>query len=311
MNKFWLLVLSLLLFSCTQPPNNRIVLKVNQTEFTLEQFSQRLLEKLKAIDAHYTKDPKLFTSLKKQVQKELITEVILIQWAKKKSKLPSEHQLNEEIKNLISTNANRPEVDSLKEPNANLTQLKHSVQIQLIKRNLLDDLIQQTEVTDKEAKEYYEKHKSELAYTYIKLRQIFVDNSEVAEKVLELIKKRPRDFEDLAQKYSLSAASQGGNLGEVRKGHSKLFDALFNKPRGPIFKVYDSPQGHHIFKIVEPAKQANQSFEKAKLTVVRAIKEEKSQELYLHWLEEQVKNISVEIDDELIAAIEPFYQESL
>lgn len=147
----------------------------------------------------------------------------------------------------------------------NLTEdfVKESLKKELIATKYLQE---NSEVDEKEAKNYYNNHKGD--FFEVKASHILIsnydddgnevskekkkENKELAEKILKRAQKG-ESFEDLALEYSddTYTASNGGDLGYFSKGEmDKDFEAaVFSLKDGEIYpKVVETSYGYHIIK---------------------------------------------------------------
>lgn len=117
-----------------------------------------------------------------------------------------------------------------------------------------------TEVTDEEAKEFYETNKDQLGMPEKRVaRHILITTSEgdpegaahaKAEQALEGLAGDPQsNFETIAMKYSeCPSAAQGGKLGDLPQGklYPELDQVLFSMNEGDLSGLVDSEAGTHI-----------------------------------------------------------------
>ena len=100
-------------------------------------------------------------------------------------------------------------------------------------------------------------------------------------------------------------------MGWVSADGNTYLEPLFNAPVGVVLKIFKSPQGFHLYKIIGFRKAANQPLAEVRGRVVRDIKERKVSDAYLLWLEEQVKTTRVKTNEGVIQSLNPSYQETL
>lgn len=143
-----------------------------------------------------------------------------------------------------------------------------------------NNLIPNIKVTDDEAKEYYTQNAAQFqGQEQRRASHILIGFGsktdaaskqtarEKALKVLEEVKKNPKNFEELAKKYSQDpgSAKNGGDLGLFGRGAMvKPFeDAVFSMKPGAISDLVESDFGYHIIKLTE-IQGAGQSFDEVK-----------------------------------------------
>jgi peptidyl-prolyl cis-trans isomerase C len=183
--------------------------------------------------------------------------------------------------------------------------------VQLIKNKLLKVLEDRLLVGEDEISAYYRTHVADFNEKKIHLAQIFLEKEADGDMILKFLKSGT-PFEELAKKYSLSPEGKnGGDLGWVSADGNAHMEPLFNAPVGVVLRVFKSPQGYHLYKIIGFKKVTSQPLADVKDRVIRAIKEKKLADAYLLWLEEQVKTVRVETNEGVIQSLNPSYQETL
>ena len=150
-----------------------------------------------------------------------------------------------------------------------------------------NDVIKQIQVSDAEAKAYFDKNQANLpakrhvAHILVAFPQGADDKAKVAakakaEEVLAKVKAKPADFAGLAKQYSQDpgSAQNGGDLGFFAKDGTmvKPFeDAAFSLKQGEISGLVETQFGYHILKVLE----VGQSFESQKAEIVQTLQQEK------------------------------------
>jgi len=241
------------------------------------------------------KNSALDTAAKKKViriliDKELVRELIY-QAGKKEKKVIPPGQINaqlEKMKSAFGYESEEQLAHALKDRNIDLGELKRSIEVDPIARNLLDKNIRgKIQITDKQVKDFYETNKSQFHRPKSFLAQhIFIPHipvelqkstppmelrkrrdelSKEAEKKINGIYKKIKpgaDFGELAKKYSEDegSAKNGGNLEYMYAG---VFDPEFDKAVfalkvGELSGVVKTSFGFHIIKLNEtrPPEQA-------------------------------------------------------
>jgi len=108
--------------------------------------------------------------------------------------------------------------------------------------------------TDAEVEDYYNQHPGEFkSGEEFHVRQILVHDENLADDIVEKLKKGA-SFEDLSSQYSLAPnAKKGGDIGYVSRGElPKAFeDEIFTLKPGGISNVIRTESNFHIFKVDE------------------------------------------------------------
>ncbi len=146
-------------------------------------------------------------------------------------------------------------------------------------------------VTDKEVKDYYEKHKSEFVQPeQVRARHILVkvppkaDKKQWAEakKKAEMIRAKAlkgEDFAKLAQEYSDDPGSKGrgGDLGYFQKGRMvpEFEQAAFALKTGQVSQPVKTTFGYHIIKVEGKKPSKQESFKDVQQKIRQKLEREK------------------------------------
>jgi len=160
------------------------------------------------------------------------------------------------------------------------------------------------EVTDEEAKKYYDEHKEEFQLgERIRVRHIVVKTLEEAQFFSRRLE-RGEDFAELARKYSISpAAKWGGDLGYIQRGQvGKEFEkAAFSlKKPGDISDIVKTTFGYHIIKLEDRKPPQQLSFEEVKDKIKNRLKEEKRSKILEEYLKKAKKSYKIEVNEDLL-----------
>ena len=282
MRFFFYLGFTFLLNACWSPLSRKPVISVNHRHLTTTEYSQRLITKVSEYDSIEIKDPVRIQKIKKELTAEIIEELLVENWAQ----IPI--------------------------ASAPLSELERPLRFLQLKQKLFTSLAEKIPVRDEDIELYYQKHKDRFASEKIHLRQVFVKSKEDAQQLLHLIRSQKMPFYEVARKYSLSAEAQrGGDMGWLEKGSSAVIDAAFKLPRGVSSQIFESPQGFHLFEVIEVKKTPVPPMKEVREQIIRAIKEDGLNTAYQRWLEEQTQTSKIVVDASLLESLNPAYQESL
>lgn len=110
------------------------------------------------------------------------------------------------------------------------------------------------EPADSEVRDEYDKHPNEFkSGEEVHVRQILVHDENLANQIVERLKKGEH-FEDLSSQYSLAPnAKKGGDIGYVSRGElPKMFeDVIFALKPGQISSVIRTDSSFHVFRVDE------------------------------------------------------------
>ncbi len=171
--------------------------------------------------------------------------------------------------------------------------LKRNIAREMAIKKLIDArFVQNTTVSDEEARQYYEKTKENFrqpesvhaSHILIKVDESAGEEDKTAAlKKIEDIRKQLQagaDFAELARKYSEGpSAAKGGDLGFFRRGQMvKPFeDAAFSTKVGDITDVVKTRFGYHIIKVHEKVEESTIPFEAISDRIKEYLKKEKIQ----------------------------------
>ncbi|MEK4138385.1 peptidylprolyl isomerase [Kurthia sp. FSL E2-0154] len=169
-----------------------------------------------------------------------------------------------------------------------------------LKLNLLQEKAQTDgiKISDKEAKEYYDRTKKEL-----KASHILVADEKEAKKIEAELKKDPKKFAELAKKNSTDqgTASKGGELGWFGPNQmvQEFTDAAYVMKKGEISEPVKSSYGYHIIKLEDTrVKEVSKSFddEKDAIKQTLALKKAKAEDPNSTKLQEKIAKLMKDAD---------------
>jgi peptidyl-prolyl cis-trans isomerase C len=258
------------------------------------------------------------------IDKEVVRELVY-QDGKTKSIEVDTASVEKELQALQKPYADEKEFEAaLKERGITRDDLKHSIEVDLFARKLLDEKIKgQVTVSDVDVKKYYEDNKK----TYNRPESYRVQHIFIAVFPPDEVKKTPReelmkrkdemikaaelkidnvlkevnaggDFPALAKKYSHDegSADKDGDLGFVYKGY---FDPAFDeavaklKPM-EVSGVVKTEFGYHIVKLLEKRSAEMAPFSEMEQTIQKHLYNVQAKEKVQSYLDELKKSAKIE-----------------
>ncbi len=206
-------------------------------------------------------------------------------------------------KELLYLEAKNKGLDKNKEFQKKVEEFK---KITLINQILEKEIEKAAKVTDKDVKDYYDKHKDDFVVNnQVRLSHIVVKTEDDARKVYERLKKG-EDFAKIASEVSLdkTSAKSGGDLGNFKRGEMKpeLEDVAFRLKKGEISMPIRLKDGIHIIKVTD-AKGAILDFDKVKGLIGQRLTAEKQREGFDKFIESLKKKHKIEINKDALAKI--------
>lgn len=200
------------------------------------------------------------------------TEVLYQEGVKNKVEIDKD-ELTEQYNSLMSTITQTFQMDEeqfLKKFNLTKAGVEESLKKELIAAKFIEE---DSQVSDEDVKEYYEKNKSQFEQvraSHILIKTVDENGEELssekkkeAKKLAEDILKKAlegEDFAELAKKYSEDASAQdGGDLGFFSKGQmvEEFEEVAFSLKKGEIYpKVVETQYGYHIIKKTDEKTQS-------------------------------------------------------
>ena len=233
------------------------------------------------------------------IDNEMVRELIYQEGKKDNQVIPPE-EINAELEKMKSAfgyDSEEKLVEALKVRDINLEELKRTIEVDLVARNLLDKNIRgKINISDKQVEKYYEENKAQFFRPdSFKTQHIFIPHipvelqkskhpselmkrkdelSKEAEKEINEVYKKIKpgaDFGELAKSYSKDegSAKNGGDLGFMYKGvFDPEFDAAVSKLKiGEVSGVVKTGFGFHIIKLNETRPPEQAPFEEVKESI--------------------------------------------
>ncbi len=122
---------------------------------------------------------------------------------------------------------------------------------------------------------------------------------ELAQKLLDELRKNPKRFPELAKKYSESPeAAEGGALGWMKRGdlHPELERAMLKTPPGKVYpKIVKTPLGLHILYVEKVRRGGVLSFEEARENIRQVLSRRAFEKAYQKYIKELRKKAVIKI----------------
>jgi peptidyl-prolyl cis-trans isomerase C len=158
-------------------------------------------------------------------------------------------------------------------------------------------IMTKVQVTEEEAKKYYDAHAPEFAVD-LRLRHILSPSEEQARMIRDSLN-AGADFAALARQHSMDPAGQaGGDLGFMQRGVGtaplEFEEAAFALKKGEISGVVRTNFGYHILQVTEshPLKQ-KATFDQIKGQLMNSLTARRQQEAFDQALESYKKDFAV------------------
>lgn len=285
-----------------------VLIEVGSAKLDGFEFSKLLVRKFTEQGIRYPK-PEIITVLKRQILEDFIIQSLYESYARKKNLLVKKELLDKDFQKLIDSYPDNEGFEVfISESGLNKSDVKESLREKILRRLVREDLFssQTFEVTDKEINTYYEKNKSDFSLAKrFRAKHIMVENEEDGIKIKDLLKQaREKNFESLAQKYSLSPEKEnGGDLGWLNVDDYPAFETAVKTSKGQITPIIKSENGYHIFKIIDIKAPETTKLASVKSDIKNILIKEKQEVFISEWIKESTKKVKIKINDDLLGKI--------
>ncbi|MBR6126287.1 peptidylprolyl isomerase [bacterium] len=336
------LALSTLLFTgCTFMHKSEGIIKVNDTVITQAEFDS---EFDKSVDSSMFKafggaknfvksdENPMYNVFKEKIVNELIVKALLDQEIAKRGIEASEEDVQNELKDVIDKVGSKEELNHiLKQRGVSNSEFMADLKTQVKMKKLINQ-IEKINVTDGDAKRFYDTNKSQFVHgeqvrashiliganTLEIIRKLKEKNPDIdptklneevekqiasqkakAEAILAEVKANPDNFEKIAKSKSDDKASgeRGGELGFFPKEAMvpEFANAAFSmKPDTISEKLVQSPYGFHIIKVTDRMAAGTTPYEKVKDEIKAYLETQKQIEVLKNFTAGAMKTAKIE-----------------
>lgn len=199
---------------------------------------------VKSKAGNITKD-EFYEELKSNLGEKVLEEMILVKVLESKFEINDE-EINAEVDSIKEQLGDQFEATLMQQGIANEETFKKSMRINMLYQKAVHEGV---EVSDDEAKERYDRMKTE-----IDAQHILLESEEEAKDIKAKID-AGEDFDKLAKEFSKDpgSAEDGGKLGFFSAGRmvKEFEDAAYSMDVGTISDPVQTSNGYHIIKVIE------------------------------------------------------------
>ncbi|HXJ36498.1 MAG TPA: peptidylprolyl isomerase [Candidatus Eisenbacteria bacterium] len=171
----------------------------------------------------------------------------------------------------------------------------------LVVQRLVREFQKPPEITDEQAKAYYDDNPNLYSTTQIRASHILVKDEPTAKEILEQVKADPTKFADIAKEKSTDKTSgaKGGDLGMFGQGRMvpEFERAAFTLKQGEISDVVKTQYGYHIIMVVERKEGERRPFDQVKEQIKATLRNKAIQDQQDKRYAELKQNANVKVDD--------------
>lgn len=337
------LAASAVLFTGCGLKSGNAIIKVNDRKITQGQFDEKMEQQIgnsmltqMGVDLKNNKNSFLINLIKQRVVNDLIVKALLDEEIAKRGIKITNKDTEDAIKDIINKVGSKEQLDSiLKQNSITPAQFKKDVAEQ-VKIKKLAEQLGSTDVTDADAKNFYNKNIERFKYPeQVKAAHILISanrkdleeliktendgkelsaaelNAKVderikkqrakAEEILAQVKKDPSQFAKIAKEKSEDpgTAEKGGELGFFPKGKMvpEFEKAAFSLKPNTLSGIVQTNYGYHIIFVTDRKAAGQEPFEKVQNDIKEYIKNQKQVEMVDNLVESLKKNATIEFVD--------------
>ncbi|MCL6473141.1 MAG: peptidylprolyl isomerase [Firmicutes bacterium] len=289
-----IMAVSFTVAGCSKEP---VAASINGKVITVAEVDKQLDQVLKASGQHGDlfngeQGQQLREQFRMQILDRLIDLQIMLQEAEKRGITATAKDVDaklESIKQQLNIKSEKQLDDALKQNGLTKEQMREELRKGIIVDRLGEQVTRSVKVTDKEAEQYYNTHKSEFATKdQIHAAHILVQKEEDAKNILQQVQ-NGADFAALAKQYnSDSTKDTGGDLSWIEKDKldATFADAAWNLQPGQICSAPVKTQfGYHIIKLIDKKAAVQKTFEEAKAEAKDRLLKQKKAEAWQKWFD--------------------------
>lgn len=285
----------------TNSGSQEVAIKVGSETISMSEFNERVNSRFQQFkqnprmkqqlqrlpeDKRQQQFQRLKDRLKRQLARQLETQLLLDYHVKQAGITVSDEQVQERIDQLKERS---PQLKKrLKQQGQSLDSLKSRIREQMRLKKFVDQKAGEIEVSDQEARKYFEENKNEFSKPErVKARHILIsDTSAKGKDKAESLKSQLDDganFAELAKKQSDGPSSRrGGNLDYITRDEmvKPFSDAAFSLGVGEVSGPVKTRYGWHLIKVEDKKAASEANYEDVSDTIVQRVTERKKKQKF-------------------------------
>ena len=165
------------------------------------------------------------------------------------------------------------------------------------------------EITDEQAKAYYDANRQLYSGTQVHASHILVKDEDTAKQIATEVKAHPEKFAEIAKAKSVDTATaqRGGDLGTFAQGRMvpEFEKAAFSLQPGTISDPVKTQYGWHVIMVTERKEGEPKPFDQVKEQIKAMLRNKALQDQVQTHFEQLKRDAKVNIDDEALSKIVP------
>jgi len=165
---------------------------------------------------------------------------------------------------------------------------------------------QNAQVTEEEARQFYEKNDSLFNFDYrYHIQQLVFADKELAEKVLKQLRKGKITWEEAVKKYPGVGNTRSGDAGWYFKNNlvPAVRDAVAKLKDGEISDVVPIGSLFYILKLVEHEEPRKATFDEVKTNIIQYLSSQKAQQAVANYQNRLWMQAKISIDNAVLSSI--------
>lgn len=294
---------------------NEIVVKVNDSIVTKDEYDKRLTRTIDAFKREY-KGPDYEEKLKEipeKLLKQIVEELLLIEKAKQMYQVDMIVKM--QIENFMKENGIKDEAELdkvLKAEGLSLEEFKKQVLLIYVPEFMKSrEIRSKINLSEQEIVEFYNNNKEKLqGKPQVHLEEILltkdkysVETAKQAYSDILLSIAKGASFPALAKQYSMAYSRQnGGDAGWYLPDDlsSEISEVVFKMKVGQVSELIETKQGFYIFKMVEKKEPKIPTMDEARALIIEMIKEQKFSESYKQYINQLKKQNYVRLNPKYV-----------
>lgn len=316
MKKAFALAIALLIsFSFMAKTVDEIVVKVNDSIITKDEYEKRLSRTIDAFKREY-KGPDFDEKLKEIPEKllnQMVEELLLIEKAKQMYQVDMIVKM--QVENFMKENGIKDEAEldkALKAEGLSLEEFKKQVLLIYVPEFMKSrEIRSKISLSEQEIIDFYNKNKEKLqGKPQIHLEEILFTKDKYNEETVKqaysdilLSIAKGATFSEMAKQYSGAYSRQnGGDAGWYLPDDlsPEISDVVFKMKPGQVSELVETKQGYYIFKLVEKKEPKVPTMDEARAFVIEMIKEQKFAESYKQYIDQLKKQNYVRLNPKYV-----------
>ncbi|MDZ7838968.1 MAG: peptidylprolyl isomerase [Actinomycetota bacterium] len=243
-------------------------------------------------------DQATIDNVQSNILDSLIVIKLLKQYAQKEGISVSQKELDTRYQEMIETYGSREEFEqALESMTVDEDFLRNEMENQILRTKIFDMVTTGIEVSEEEARDFYEQNKQDLFLVPEKIEvshilarfELEEGQTEVTEEAkqsamdkIEFVQQKleeGRSFEEVAIEYSddTASAENKGELGYISRGEmlEEFENAAFALQIGEVSDIVETVYGYHILKVTDKQDEYIKEYDEVRETVITYLENEK------------------------------------